>query len=108
MGLLAWLAHKLGQCAVGAECSGRERGTRGDQAMQDQHAHLRTPVARGERLAVSPDAQHRVALARVELGYDGNLHQPRWVAKVRCISWALRYGRSARKARASAIAASRE
>ena len=42
--------------------------------MQDEDAHLRAPVARGERLAVRPDAQHRVALARVELGYDGDLH----------------------------------
>ncbi len=77
--------------------------------MQDEDPRTSAPAgARGERLTVRPDAQHRVAPARVELGYDGDLHQRRWVVRVRCVSRALRYGRSARKARASAIAASRE
>ena len=77
MGLLARLAHELGQRARGAARAVRERGARRDQAVQDEHAHLRAGVARGERLAVRPDAQHRVALARVELGYDGDL-RARW------------------------------
>jgi hypothetical protein len=42
--------------------------------MQDEHAHLRAGFACRERLAVGPDAQHGVTLARIELGYDGDLH----------------------------------
>jgi hypothetical protein len=43
--------------------------------MQDEDAYIRAGIACGERLPVSPDAQYRVASARVELGYDGDLHQ---------------------------------
>src|SRR5437879_5517309 len=57
---------------------------------------------------MSPDSQDRVAPAGVELGDDEDLHQRWWVVSVRPASRAPRYGRSARKARASATAASRE
>ena len=42
--------------------------------MQDEHAHVGPGVARGERLAVRPHAEHRVGGARVVLGDDGHAH----------------------------------
>ncbi len=42
--------------------------------MEDEHAHVRAGVARGERLAVRPDAEHRVGGPRVVLGDDGDAH----------------------------------
>ncbi len=77
MGLLAWLAHEPCQRARGSARAGRERRTRGNDTVQDQHPHLRARVTRGERLPVGPHAQHRVAAARVELGYDGDPHRRR-------------------------------
>ncbi len=67
-----------------------ERGARGNQPVQHDHANLRSSVARGQRLAMSPNAQHRVALARVELRDDDDLHQRRWVTRVCWASLALR------------------
>ena len=92
------------------ECD--ETGTRRDQAVECEHLQLGTRVARGKRLAMRPDPQHRVATAGVELGHDDDLrtcaaHQRRCVITVRWASPALRYGRVARNARASATAASR-
>jgi hypothetical protein len=43
--------------------------------MQDQHPYLGPGVAGGQSLAVRPHTEHRIALARVELGYDRDLHQ---------------------------------
>ncbi len=113
--LRARLAHELGQRARGAARAGRERGPGRDEAVQHEHAHLRAGVARGERLAVGPDPEHRIAAARVELGHDRHprppagrsVHQLRWVVSVRPASRALRYGRSARNERASATASPR-
>ena len=42
--------------------------------MQHEHAHLGARVARGERLAVRPDAEDGVGGPRVVLGDDGDLH----------------------------------
>jgi hypothetical protein len=38
---------------------------------------------------MSPDPKHRIAAARIELGYDDDLHQRRWVVSVRWASSAL-------------------
>jgi len=76
--------------------------------VQHEHAHIRSGIARGNRLAMSPDPEHRIAAARIELGYDDDLHQRRWVVSVRCASSALTYGLSAKNSRASAIASARE
>ncbi len=63
--------------------------------MQHEHAQLGARALGGERLAMGPDAENRIAVARIELGDDGDLgvravHQRRWVASVRCASRALR------------------
>ena len=60
------------------------------QTVQDEHAHIGAGVPGGARLAMRPDSEHRVSAAGVELGDDGDLHQRRWVASVRCASVALR------------------
>ena len=80
------------------------RGPRRDRAVQHEHAHVGAGVARGQRLAVGPHAEHRVVGARIELADDRHLH--RWTASVRTSSRRT-YGRSARNARACACAASR-
>jgi hypothetical protein len=72
--------------------------------VQHEHAHVRAGVARRDRLAVRPHAEDRVLGAGVELGDDRDPH--RYVRSVRASS-RLTYGRSARNARASAIASSR-
>ena len=51
-----------------------QRRARRDRAVQHEHAHVGAGVARGERLAVRPDAEHRVGGARVVLGDDGDAH----------------------------------
>ena len=42
--------------------------------MQHEHAHVGPGVAGGQRLAVRPDAEHRVGGARVVLGDDDHAH----------------------------------
>jgi len=49
------------------------RGHGRDRALERQHANVRTCVAGGERLAMRPDAEHRIAPARVELGHHADL-----------------------------------
>ncbi len=88
--------------------SGVQRGARRHQTMQHQHVHLRSRGLCGERLTVRPHPQHGIARAGVELRYDGDLHQRRWVRSVVWASAAFRWGRSASSARASATAAPRE
>ena len=51
-----------------------QRRLRRHRAVQDEHAHVGPGVARGERLAVRPDAEHRVGGARVVLGDDRDAH----------------------------------
>ena len=63
-----------------------QRGPRGDRAVQDEHAHLGARVARGERLAVRPDAQDGIGRPRVVLGDDGDLHRVVSVASVSAAS----------------------
>ena len=48
---------------------------RWDRTAQCENAHLGPGVARGHRLAVRPDAQHRIAARRVPLGYDRDAHR---------------------------------
>ena len=63
----------------------RRRVARGGNGpVQHEHAHVGAGVARGQRLAVGPDAQHRVVCARIELADDRHLH--RWTASVRTSS----------------------
>ena len=93
-----------GQGAHGARRVAQARGPRGNGPVQHEHAHVGAGVARRQRLAVGPDAEHRVVCARIELADDRHLH--RWTASVRTSSRRT-YGRSARKARACASAASR-
>ena len=45
--------------AAPARCARRVRRRR-DEAVQDDDANVRAGVARGERLPVRPDAEHRV------------------------------------------------
>ena len=52
-----------------------QRGAAAARAVQDEHAHVGAGVARGDRLAVRPDAEHRVGGARIELGDDRDLHR---------------------------------
>jgi hypothetical protein len=54
--------------------------------VEDEHAHIRACIACGERLAVRPYTQHGIALARIELGYDGDLHDTLTI----CASLAIR------------------
>jgi hypothetical protein len=42
--------------------------------VEHNHANLRSSFARGERLAMSPNTEYRISLARVELGDDEDLH----------------------------------
>ena len=51
-----------------------ERGLRRHRPVQDEDLDVRTRVARGERLAVRPDAERRIRPARVVLGDDRDLH----------------------------------
>ena len=51
-----------------------QRRLRGHRAVQDEHPHVGAGVARGQRLAVRPDAEHRVGGARVVLGDDDHAH----------------------------------
>jgi hypothetical protein len=57
--------------------------------MQHEDAHVRARVPGRQRLAVRPDAQHRVGGTGVVLGNDGDAHaaghQPVWACTV---SWA--------------------
>ena len=75
--------------------------------MQHQHADVGPGVARRERLAVGPDAEHRVGGARVVLGDDGDAHghSSRQVSSTSAACSLVTYGRPARKRSASAIAA---
>ena len=75
--------------------------------MQHEHAHLRAGVARGERLAVRPDAEHRVGRARVVLGDDGDAHghSSRQAVSTSAACSRVTYGRPARNRSASATAA---
>ena len=59
------------------------------EAMQDEDDDLDAFVTDRQRLAVCPDAEHRVRLARVELGDYGYPHR-RCTASVR---WSSRAGR---------------
>jgi hypothetical protein len=43
--------------------------------VQHEDDELGAGVTRGERLAVRPDAEHRIVAARVELGDDGYAHR---------------------------------
>ena len=95
--------------AARARPAAAQRGPRRDRAVQHEHAHVGAGVARGERLAVRPDAEHRVGGARVVLGDDGDAHghSALHAASVSAASARVTYGRSARKRAASAIAAAR-
>ena len=73
-----------------------QRGPRRDRAVQDEHAHVGAGVARGERLAVRPDAEDGIGRARVVLGDDGDLHRVVSVASVSAASVRVTYGRFAR------------
>jgi hypothetical protein len=42
--------------------------------MEHDYANLRSSVARCQRLAMSPNTQHRIPLPRVELRDDDDLH----------------------------------
>ena len=46
----------------------------GTGPVEHEHADVGAGVARGERLAVRPHAEHRVRGARVVLGDDGHAH----------------------------------
>ena len=101
-------ARRLGQRAGGrARGGGRPAarvGPRRQRAVQHEHAHVGAGVARGDRLAVRPEPEHRVRRARIELRDDGDLHPIRRDQR----AWArVTYGRSARNACASATAAAR-
>ncbi len=97
-------AARLAQEAPGrGEKLARRRRERRDRAVEDEHPHVGAGVARGERLAVGPDAEDGVGGAGVVLRDDRDLH--RCTCTVRTSSRRT-YGRSARNARASAIAAS--
>ncbi len=65
------LAQRRGQLAG---IAAGERRLRRHRPVEDEHADLGARVARGERLAVGPDAEHRIGGARVVLGDDGDLH----------------------------------
>jgi hypothetical protein len=57
-----------------ARLAAAERGLRRDGAVEHEHPDVRAGVASRERLAVRPDAEHRVGRARVVLGDDGDAH----------------------------------
>ena len=50
------------------------RRDRRDRPAHRQHAHLGAGVARRQRLAVGPDAEHRIGRRGVPLGHDGDAH----------------------------------
>ena len=66
--LLERLADEGGHRTCRAGGAGRQGGSRGDEAVQDQDTDLGAGLAGRERLAVRPDSEHRVPAARVELG----------------------------------------
>ena len=75
--------------------------------MEDEHADVGAGVARGERLAVGPHAEHGVRGARVVLGDDGHAHgvEVTWAASAADI-WLVsrqRYRRLTRYAVLSAV-----
>ena len=77
-----------------------DRRQRRHRPVQHEHPHVGPGVARGERLAVRPDATDGVAGAGVVLGDDQRLHvQDRCMTIVRCASSAAVYGRSVEKLR---------
>ncbi len=78
-----------------------------DRPVQDDDVDVGAGVARGERLAVRPDAEHRVVGARVELRDDADLHASTRPAAIVRTSSRATYGRSREERRASAAAASR-
>jgi hypothetical protein len=66
------MAGQLQRCSWAAQhrrCRWRHN------TVQNDDTNLSPSGDRGLRLAVSPDAEHRVVCARVELGDDGNLHR---------------------------------
>jgi len=73
-------ARSRGLRSARMEPPGLAGGSRANEARggttrcKHQHSHLRARVARGQRLTMCPHAQHRVASARVELRYHGDLH----------------------------------
>jgi hypothetical protein len=42
--------------------------------MQHENSHVRSRIARRERLPMCPDAEHGIGGSRVVLGYDGDSH----------------------------------
>ena len=80
--------------------------------LEGDHPDLGAGLARGHGLAVRPDAEHRIAPARVELGHDAHPH--RSAVESGCVRtvWSAvvlsTNGRPARKCRASSIASSDE
>ena len=64
-----------------ARVAAAQRRPRRHGPVQHEHPHLRAGVARGERLPVRPDAEHRVGRARVVLGDDGDAHGHRRLGK---------------------------
>src|SRR5205085_7802398 len=95
--------QRAGEAARRAERRRRRQGT-----LECEHPHLGARVARRERLAVRPHAEHRVAPARVVLGHHAHPHDDTvlWVASVSCACAAGTNGRPVRNSRASAIASS--
>ena len=87
-------------------------GRAGNGPLEGEHPDLGAGVARGHGLAVRPDAEHRIAPARVELSHHAHPHRSAvdsgcvrtvWSAVVLSTN-----GRPARKRRASSIASSDE
>jgi hypothetical protein len=66
------VAGQLQRCSWAAQ---HRRCRRRHNTVEDYDTNFGAGGDRGLRLAVSPDAEHRVVCARVELGDDGNLHR---------------------------------
>jgi hypothetical protein len=73
MGLFTRFARQAQERFSGCTATSSERGAWGDETVEYDYPYLSARVARGKCLAVCPHAQHRVALTRVELGYDDDL-----------------------------------